>query len=177
MNIFETIAKRHSCRSFKDEQITDKELETILQAANAAPVGMGNYSDVKLTVVQNRNLISKIENVTYQATNSVGEHAAYEAPTLIIVSAKKDETVSVGLPHRNASCIMQNMMLASTALGLGSVYIMSIPMVIESNSELCKELMIPDGFFPVSIMAVGKPKDEVKAREMTLSKIGTDFLK
>lgn len=174
MNTFETIAKRHSCRSFKNEQITDKELETILQAANASPVGMGDFNAVKLTVVQNKNLISKIENVTYQAMNAVGQHAAYEAPTLIIVSAKKDET---GVPYCNASCIMQNMMLASTALGLGSVYIMSIPMVIESNHELCKELMIPDGFFPVSIMAVGKPKDELKAREMTVSKIETDFLK
>ena len=40
MNAMETIAKRCSCRAYRPEQITPEELKQLLQAANAAPVGM-----------------------------------------------------------------------------------------------------------------------------------------
>ena len=52
----ETIAKRCSCRAYRPEQITPEELKQLLQAANAAPVGMAKYETLKISVVQSREL-------------------------------------------------------------------------------------------------------------------------
>jgi nitroreductase len=47
MDMKQTILTRRSCRSFTGEQITESECTALLEAANAAPVANGNYSDVK----------------------------------------------------------------------------------------------------------------------------------
>ena len=41
MTMIETICSRKSVRSYTGENITAEELEVILKAANASPVGMG----------------------------------------------------------------------------------------------------------------------------------------
>lgn len=53
MNTMETICSRKSVRTYTGEQITEEQLNTILKAANAAPVGMGQYEGVHLTVITN----------------------------------------------------------------------------------------------------------------------------
>ena len=61
MNAMETIAKRCSCRAYRPEQITPEELKQLLQAANAAPVGMAKYETLKISVVQSRELLAEID--------------------------------------------------------------------------------------------------------------------
>ena len=39
METLKSMLVRHSCRSYTDQQITDEQLEKILMAANAAPIG------------------------------------------------------------------------------------------------------------------------------------------
>ena len=51
MDMKQTILTRRSCRSFTGEQITESECTALLEAANAAPVANGNYSDVKISVI------------------------------------------------------------------------------------------------------------------------------
>ena len=61
MDMKQTILTRRSCRSFTGEQITESECTALLEAANAAPVANGNYSDVKISVIQDQELLAKIE--------------------------------------------------------------------------------------------------------------------
>ena len=42
----ETIKNRRSCRAYKPEQITNKELDAVLEAGTWAPTGMGRQSPV-----------------------------------------------------------------------------------------------------------------------------------
>ncbi len=57
----------------------------------------------------------------------------------------------------NASVIAENMLLTATSLGLGSVYLMAVPMTAQYNAELCKEIKVPEGFVPCAMVAVGTP--------------------
>ena len=51
MEFRETLARRHSSRAYEATPVSDEALDTILAAGRAAPVGMGEYGTVHLTVV------------------------------------------------------------------------------------------------------------------------------
>ena len=61
MNTMETICSRKSVRSYTGENITADELNVILKAATASPVGMGQYDSLHLTVITNVELLNKID--------------------------------------------------------------------------------------------------------------------
>jgi len=156
MKTIEAIALRQSTRSYKPEQISEDELQTLLTAGYAAPVGMGAYDSLNLTVVQNSDLLAKVTEAAATFYGNPKANPLYGAPTLIIVSSTVNEKApSIGLA--NGSCIVENMSLASTDLGLGSVYLMGAIMAINTNEELLKELALPEGFVPVCALAVGYP--------------------
>lgn len=156
MNTLETILKRSSCREYTDKQITDEELNKILIAANAAPVGMAQYEDVALTVIQDKKVLDKIEeNSCKLMPNIPNKHPLYNANTCILVSVKQDKEPVAEMLNLSASCIMENMLIEATELGLGSTYLMGVIASMKQNAELCKEVKVPDGFIPVSMVAVG----------------------
>lgn len=181
MDLMDTIAWRSSSRSFLDQQLTDVQLRTILQAANAAPVSMGKREDVQLVVIQNADLIAKIEKVTEEFTQEnfgrAVEHSAYGAPTIILVAGKKHEGMLNTQAFLNTGCIMENMLLAATSLGLGSVFIYMIAAALLQNKELCEELTLPEDFFPVSVMAVGTSAEQSEKRDLTVDALHTSYLK
>lgn len=82
MNTINTILKRQSCRNFKDEQVSKEQIEQILIAANASPVGMAKYECFNITVIQNKELLNKLEEnaVNYMPQNP-NKHPLYNAPT------------------------------------------------------------------------------------------------
>lgn len=148
MDALEAISKRKSVRSYKKEQISDKDLETILEAGKSGPGG-GSYH---LSVIQKTGLIKKINDATkavmLAGTGFMKERASlpgyepvYGAPTLIILSAGDPNGIA------NTSCSAENMLVAATARGLGSCYLMSIRGAFsgENGPELLKECGIPTG--------------------------------
>lgn len=189
MELMKAIANRQSCRLYTEEQIIESELQTILQAANAAPVAFGYYNEVKLTVIQNSELLAKIDAAGSALFGNPNIKIRYNAPTLILVSTKirasvppvfssssagsEDEPMS--FQYCNAACIIENMVLAATDLGLGNVYLMGVPAVLAANPELCAELKIPEGFMPASALAIGRAAKPLNERELTLSKIATEY--
>ena len=174
MELRETIAKRYSCRSYAPEQISEEDLNFILQAGNAAPVGMGKFETVKFTVIQNRELLDRIDTEGSKFFGDPQAHPLYGAPTLILVSVKADEA-EVGMC--NASCIIENMTLAATDLGLGSCYIRGNIVAIRDNEEICRQMKVPTGFMPAGALAVGHTEDEKIARKATMEKIAVEYVR
>lgn len=166
-----TILNRHSCRQFTKQQITDEQLQTILQAANAAPVSLGNYDDVELCIIQNQEIIAKIEQTVSAIMPSMGTNPVYQAPTLILINGKKETGNTEHLPYCNASCIAENMMLMTTDLGLGSVYLYAVPLILSQIPQLCEELEIGNDFVPVVAVAIGNPKQTFPLKENQVEKI------
>ena len=170
MDMKQTILTRRSCRSFTGEQITESECTALLEAANAAPVANGNYSDVKISVIQDQELLAKIEAAVSAAMPAVGAHPIYHAPTAILISGRKGEAA---IPYCNASCIVENILLEATDLGLGSIYLFAVPAVMQMLPELCELAGVPSGFMPIAMAAVGKGTDGLAAREADRTKIET----
>ena len=52
---------RKSVRSYTGEAPTETELHHILKAAYAAPVGMGRYDSLHITVVKSRGYLARLE--------------------------------------------------------------------------------------------------------------------
>lgn len=175
MEFMKVIANRQSCRAFTGEKVTESELEVILQAGNAAPVGNGKYEDVRFTVIENKELLAKLEENTCKAIPGMFEHPIYGASTVIAILCKKEEDPSMA--KSNASTIAENMMLAATNLGLGSIYLMAVPMAAQYNPELCTAMKVPEGFVPCVMVGVGKAQEEGKERTLTTERIATEYVR
>lgn len=161
MNTYEAITKRYACREYTDEPLTEVEIKKLIEAANAAPAGMGDYAGMKLTVVKDKELIKTIEAATAHGMPMMGDHSAYEAPALMILSAKVNEQFPM-ISYCNVSCAAENIMIQATDLGLATVFIMAVPTVMQSKPDLLETLNIVDGFMPLIMVAVGHAKNELE---------------
>ena len=60
--VLEVIKKRRSIRAFKSDQISDEQLQTILQAALMAPSAM-NQQKWHFSIVQDQDLLGKMVEI------------------------------------------------------------------------------------------------------------------
>ena len=170
MNALEAIAKRTSVRSYKAEQITEEELQEILKAGCAAPIASAQYDTLHITVVQNPVLLKKVyehqAEYVFQKLN-IRDVTDFGAPTLILVSSAPVKRP--GMQFTNSGCVVENMAIAATALGIGSVVLAGAPFALQENLPLQKELGIPEGFVPVLGIALGYSAEEVLPTEHTIA--------
>ncbi len=160
MNAIESITARKSTRSYKSEQININDLERILQAGMAAPVGSGAYDTLHLTVVQNQDLFSKINvAVTDMIFKVLGKKMDknFGAPTMIFVSSKL--TMMPGLEYANSACVLENMAIAATSLGIDNIIWGGAAAAVAQNDELLKAMEIPEGYKPVLCISLGYAKE------------------
>ena len=162
MELFEAIEKRFSNRKYLDKQISDGDLNKILKAGMQAPIGRGKYEDMHITVIQNKDLLNEISGL---ADRSV----FYNAPTLVIISARDD---GHGLDKENSACVAMNILLAATALNLGSIYLNLIIGLIKEHKDVLDKLNLPEGFVPVVGVGLGYA-DGTHIRE---HEIGVDYM-
>lgn len=179
MTLKDTLKMRQSCRSFKEDVLDRGIIREMLIAANAAPVGMKKYEELKITVVCKKEIITGIDAVSkekFKESPYVMYYSTYQAPCLIIISGKKCEEPYQSMLHASVGCILENVTLAAAELGLGSVFMSGITKAIEDNSELCDVLKIREDFKPLAALAVGWPKNRLEERELTTNKFVTDIL-
>jgi nitroreductase len=175
MNTLETICSRKSIRNYTGESISESDLQLILKAANASPVGMGQYDSVFLTVISNPNLLGKIDKACADFMHRPDSHPLYGAPTLIIVSSKIAAHME-NPAYSNAAIIAHNMALEATELGIGTCYIWGAVAAINTTPELVKELNLPDNFVPCCGVILGKTSESYPLREISSDKIAMNKL-
>jgi len=177
-NVIDVIMSRRSVREFTQEQVEESLLTTIIEAGRTAPSG-GNAQLTHIIIIQNKDVmqeiirISKIEFAkmipdenTYASIVSTIEHAhmedfhfnyMYWAPTFIVTAHKKGHTNALV----DSACVLQNMMIAATALGLGSCYIN--PLHWLDDSEMLREYMYTLGLGKdetiTGSLSLGYPKE------------------
>jgi nitroreductase len=150
--VFETIKSRRSVRKYQDQQIKDEELEKILESAIYAPTGH-NDQPWYFTIIQNNDLINEINegakevmkgmDIEWIANMGRAEnlHIFHRAPTIILVSGKKDATT----PLVDCSAAVQNMLLAAESMDIGSCWI-GFAKFHFINDENRKKFEIPAGY-------------------------------
>ena len=170
MQTLEAIAKRKSTRNYKPEQISEDELQVILNAGFAAPVAMANYNSLHITVVQNQELLDKINAITKEAIfkiTGVQEETDFGAKTLIFISSTPVHRP--GTEYTNVGIVMENMVLAATDLGVDSVILGAAPAAVAQDASLVRELGIPDGYKPMLGVFFGYGAEDTPVREHTIT--------
>ena len=157
MNTQEAITTRRSVRGYTPEELTESELNTILNAAYSSPIAGAGYKTMHLTVIQNKDVLQKISSF-YKADMLFG------APALIIVSGQKDFDDTA--LFANAGCIIENIQISAWDIGLGSVFNWAAGKILPKNEVLVMELGIPDDFKPLCGVVIGHPAKEVSKREL-----------
>ena len=161
METLQTIATRRSVRAYLPEQISEEALNTLLWAGGAAAMGMRSYQRLHLAVVQNAELIKRMNaNIGTMMAKFAPEKAnadfTFGAPTLIVVSAKEPENSPMkGMHYINAGCVVQNMMLAAVEKELGSFVLGMASDAIKNDTELKKDMRSPEEFTPLFGLCVG----------------------
>ena len=197
MEFEEVLRSRQSTRKYLPKQISDEQLQTLLETANRAPVGSKLYKDIHLTVVQNQEILLKLceaawerfssrqkveeiagETLDKTQTKEIRINLFYDAPTVIFVSHRR-QTLQPGIEWANAASVVNEMHLAATGMGLGSVYMWgaleSMRMIPEKDHTELLEL--PEGFEPLIALAVGYPVDGLKERPISHEIITTNYIK
>lgn len=173
MQTLEVIAKRKSTRAYKPEKISEAALTEILNAGCAAPVAMGNYKSLHITVVESQELLDRINAAATEMLKKAGIHknADYGAKTLVLVSSTPVHRP--GTDHANAGIVVENMVLAATDMGIDSVILGAAPAAIAQNEELIKALQIPDGYTPVLgvFFGYGAEETESKTHSITINRV------
>ena len=109
MDVFEAIQTRRSIRRYTNAPVPKEDLETIVNAARLAPTG-SNRQPWDFIVVTDRDMI-----VEFKLSGAWIEFAA--AVIVVVLDPKSRWWVEDG------SAAIENMLLASTALGYGSCWV------------------------------------------------------
>ena len=110
----QNLMERRSVRAYKAEQITEQELEIILQAGMFAPSGHGSQS-AKMVVIQKPELIQKLSKMNAAILGTASD-PFYGAPTVVLVLADRDCSTWC----EDGALVMGNLMNAAHAIGVDS---------------------------------------------------------
>ena len=155
-NFLEIIRTRRSYRSYKSEQITDEQLNAVLEAGTYAPTSRGLQSPF-IVAVQNDELKARLAKMNAEIMG-VTTNPYYDAPTYILVFVPADAPNGI----QDASLVLENMMLAAHAQGLGSCWIHREREMFatEEGKELMKQWSLPEGLVGIGALALGYPDGE-----------------
>ena len=150
----EAIKGRRSIGAFKKQDVPEKMVETLIEAARWAP-SAGNIQPWEFVIVRKPAVKKKL------AQAALNEAFVEEAPAVIVVCAdEKRASMGYGIRGRTLYCIQdtaaatQNILLTAYSLGLGACWIGAF------NEDEAKEaLNAPEGVRPVAIIPVGYPNE------------------
>jgi nitroreductase len=164
MDVIEAIKTRRSIRSYRPDPVSNKDLNTIMEAARWAP-SWANTQCARWIVLTDNQVKAKL--VEMLSPNNPSRPAVTAAPVLIIACAelKKSGYKSGQASTDKGDWFMfdvalgvQNLTLAAHSLGLGTVNIGLFDAV-----KAAKLLNVPEGFAVVEIIPVGYPAAEGQA--------------
>ena len=150
--VIQTIINRRSTRKYLDKKVNEKIIDGIVNAGRYAPSAM-NKQDCIILVISNKEIINNLSKINAQVMGKEDIDPFYGAPTLITVLGPSD---SPSL-FKNGACIIENMMIACEALGLGSCWINRADKVFESEygKKILKCLNVGDNLKAVGHLVVG----------------------
>lgn len=148
-DIITTIKQRRSIRRFKEAMVSKEVLLTILEAGQYAPSG-GNNQSTHLLVIQNKEALLRLKEIveyefsqmelrddmyesikaSIKASKKGGYEFFYKAPVLVVATNKK----GYGNAIADCACVLENMMLAATALEVGSCWINQLHWLEENKA-------------------------------------------
>lgn len=134
MEFSDVIRERYSCKKFDGRQISDEQLNQILEAGRLAPTAK-NLQEQHVYVVQSEAGLAKIDRLT---------PCRYGAPTVLAVAFDRNSVYIYPGKKRDsgiedASIVATHMMLAAKAAGVDSCWLNRF-----DPDQAVKELGLPE---------------------------------
>lgn len=178
--VLRALFQRRSHRAFSPVQLSDQELDALVQSGMTSP-SANNHQPWHFSVVQNQGLLDDIsaesariamtqpEDTRNPRFNAPSFHVFYHAPTVVFISSDS------ALPLKAIDCgiAVQSIALAAESMGLGSV-ILGLPRLAfegGARNRLEKALDIPEGYSFTIAIAIGHPLDRKEPPEHKPGKV------
>lgn len=176
--VLQTIKARRSVRSYTEQQVSEEDLNLILEAACHAPNGM-NYQTWHFTAIRNAELLEQLNEKIKGAFAKSNDprlqergHSQtyccyYHAPTLIIVSNEPTQWWA----GMDCACALQNIFLAAKSLGIGSCWINQLGQTCDDPDvrAFLTELGIPENHRVYGCAALGYQPADAPVKEKKLA--------
>lgn len=162
MDALQAIEQRKSTRSYSPKAVEQEKIETLLQAGSRAPK-VGRFH---ISVITNNAVLAQINEKALSAMQKgsdfmkkraalKGYQPLYGAPLLLLIA-----TPDVPYSDASAACVATNITIAATALGLGSCFVATPILALQSDEALQKSVGVPEGYLPRYGVLIGYKKDE-----------------
>jgi len=151
------IRKRRSIRKFTDQPVEREKIQQLLEAAMAAPSAM-NAQPWEFVVITEKEVMDKFRRALM--------FAKMNAPAAIcVLGSSRMQKGKAGDKFwmQDCSAATENILLAATALGLGSVWIGVHPVTIFKR-QVSSILNLPEGVTPLNLIYIGYPAETKDAR-------------
>lgn len=157
MDLFDVIGRRYSVRAYRPDPIEDEKLQQILEAARMAPTA-ANRQPVRVIVIPTAGRQDALHRI-------YGREWFTDAPLVLCVCGVEAEgwiRSQDGKSHIDvdAAIVMDHMVLAATALGLGTCWIAAF------NPDAARDVLgLPQGTSPILFTPLGYPADQPRPKQ------------
>ena len=152
METLDAIKTRRSIRKYKSEPVPEEKIQILMEAAMMAPSAC-NQQPWQFILVDDRRLLDAIPKFHPYSM------MLHEAPLAIVVCGDSRHEIVPGFWVEDCSAAIQNILLAATDQGLGTVWLAIYPDV--ERMQKTKELLLfPEPVIPLAVIAVGYPNEE-----------------
>lgn len=157
MDFFDVIENRYSVRAYLPDPVEDEMLNRVLEAGRLAPTAHNNQP-FKIIVIHTKGREEELLRIYRKDWFT-------QPPLALCVCGIAREAWVRGYDQRSyldvdAAIVMDHMILAATALGLGTCWIASF----DANAAV-ELLGLPEHVAPLLLTPLGYPADKPEARE------------
>ena len=153
------IKKRKSIRAYKDDIVSEEDIQTLLEAARWAP-SAGNKQPVEIIIVKS------VEQKNKLIEGALGQKFIGQVPVVFVVCADLDRS-SARYGERganlyaiqDAAAATQNILLMATDLNYGTVWVGAFDEKVVSSI-----LKLPANVRPLAIIPIGRAAQDPSPR-------------
>ena len=147
----EVLLTRRSIRNFNDKSIPEDVLNKILEAGTYAPTAMGMQKPI-IIAITDKKVRDEVSRENAKIMGREGTDPFYGAPVILLVAVENYPNAVY-----DGSCVMDNLLNAAWAMGVGSCWIHRAKEELESDfgKELLKSLGIVGDYIGVGHAALG----------------------
>ncbi len=147
----EVLLTRRSIRNFNDKSIPEDVLNKILEAGTYAPTAMGMQKPI-IIAITDKKVRDEVSRENAKIMGREGTDPFYGAPVILLVAVENYPNAVY-----DGSCVMDNLLNAAWAMGVGSCWIHRAKEELESDfgKKLLKSLGIVGNYIGVGHVALG----------------------
>lgn len=149
LDVLTALRTRRSVRAYTKEPVSDRDLDTVLAAAQLAP-SAANEQPWDFVVIRDPKTLAAVGGINPYAS------FAAKAPVAILVCLDTEKEEIPGMGILDVAMSAENLLLAAHGIGLGAVFTGIFPMV-DRMEGFRKLLDMPENIIPVGLIVLGHP--------------------